>query len=82
MTGLDRRAECDAERFLAAIATTRSEELVRSPNKVTIWPEGRADRYDRPLVRVTVNGNDWADILIEENMAVPWSGRQHDWCGK
>lgn len=76
------RAECDAERFLAAIATKRSEELVRSPNKVTIWPEGRADRYDRPLVRVTVNGNDWAEILIEENMAVPWRGRQHDWCGK
>ena len=74
------RADCDAERYLAAVATKRSDHLVQT-SKITIWPEGRADRYDRPLVRVTVDGADWASILISENMAVPWAGRQHDWCG-
>lgn len=74
------RAACDAERFLAAVASKRAESLVKSA-KVVIWPEGRADRYDRPLARVTVNGEDWAAILIAENLAVAWAGRQHDWCG-
>ena len=74
------RAACDAERFLAAVASRRAESLVKS-TKIEIWPEGRADRYDRALARVTVNGEDWAAILIAENLAVAWAGRQHDWCG-
>ncbi len=73
------RADCDAERFLATVATQRAKELVKA-NEVLIWPEGRSDRYKRPLVRVTVNGADWAEILIEESLAVKWAGRQHDWC--
>ena len=73
------RAECDAEKMLAAIASHRAEILVKGPT-IVVWPEGRADRYQRPLVRVTVDGKDWAAILIGENLAVPWAGRQHDWC--
>lgn len=74
------RAECDAERFLSANATRRAENLVATKT-IVIWPEGRADKYQRPLVRVTANGEDWAEILIAENLAVTWAGRQHDWCG-
>ena len=75
------RAECDAERFLATIATREAEKLVRGDKVIMIVPEGRADRYQRPLVRVTVEGDDWADLMISLNVAVPWAGRTHDWCG-
>jgi len=73
------RAECDAERFLAVQASIAAETLIVAG--VTIWPEGRADKYDRPLVRVSVNGVDWAEKMISASLAVPWEGRQHDWCG-
>lgn len=74
------RAECDAERFLSAIATRRAEDIVAT-KAIIIWPEGRADKYDRPLARVTADGEEWADIFVAENLGVPWAGRQHDWCG-
>lgn len=74
-------AECDAERFLAVVASKRAEELVKT-GKVVIVPEGREDRYKRPLVRVTVDGRDWGDILVGESLAVKWEGRRHDWCAQ
>lgn len=73
------RAECDAEKFLAAVASKRAQELVET-GAVVIWPEGRADRYNRPLARVTVHGKDWAEIMISEFLAVRWEGHQHNWC--
>jgi endonuclease YncB( thermonuclease family) len=73
------RAECDAERFLAVVASKRAEALVAEGDLVII-PEGRTDRSKRPLVRVTVGGVDWASIMIAESLAVSWAGRQHDWC--
>lgn len=74
------RAECDAERFLAIAASKRAAALVKS-GSIVIIPEGRADKYERPLVRVTIDGRDWASIMIEESLAVAWAGSQHDWCG-
>jgi micrococcal nuclease len=74
------RAECDAERYLAAIATRYAEELVLTP--ILIIPEGREDYFRRPLVRVTAGGKDWGQLMVEGNMAVPWAGHTHDWCGR
>lgn len=75
------RAECDAERFLAVVASKRAEALVAQGDLVIV-PEGRVDRSKRPLVRVTVGGVDWASIMIADSLAVAWAGRQHDWCAK
>lgn len=74
------RAECDAERFLAAIASKKAENLVNTDGLV-VYPVGRDDKFRRPLVRVLINDKDWAKIMISENLAVPWAGKTHDWCG-
>ena len=50
------RADCDAERFLGAIATRHAEELVKK--KVDIFPLGKSDKFRRPLVRVLIEGKD------------------------
>lgn len=73
------RAACDAERFLAAIAQREAEALLMS-DSVEIVREPRADRYGRTLARVFVDGRDFADIMVERSLAVPWAGRRHDWC--
>ncbi len=41
---------------------------------------GQRDRYGRLLVRLIVNGEDAACILIKEGYARPWRGRREDWC--
>ena len=74
------RAECDAERMLAAVATKRAEELI-AKGEVLIYPTGKRDRYERVLARVTVNGVDWGQLMVSENVAVFWAGKTHDWCG-
>lgn len=73
------RAACDAERFLAVQATRYAEELARR-RPLVVWSEGRKDKYQRPLVRVTVNGIDWGAAMIEASLAVSWGGKRHAWC--
>lgn len=73
------RARCDAERFLAVNAARKAESLAAA-RPFVIWPEGRADKYGRPLVRVTVAGEDWGRIMIGEYLAAEWEGKRHDWC--
>ena len=73
-------AKNNAERFLAALATQAAQGLV-ADGKILIWPEGRSDKYKRPLVRVTVNSEDWAGTMIDHGLAVQWEGKRHDWCG-
>lgn len=73
------RAECLAERLLGSIAAAKADELIKG--NVVIWPEGKADKYKRPLVRVTVDGRDWEELMGLALVAVPWEGKQADWCG-
>lgn len=73
------RAKCDAERFLAIQAFAFAMEMA-STRPLVIWPERRADRYGRPLVRVTVAGKDWGEAMIAESLAGRWEGERHDWC--
>ena len=71
--------ECLAEKLLGDLATERAKTLIAS-GAVVIWPEGRADAYRRPLVRVMVDGVDWLDAMGPKH-AVKWEGKQADWCG-
>ncbi len=73
------RAECDAERMLAAIASRYAEEIVES-GEFEIFREPSKDKYGRTLARVQVDGRDFGRAMIDRGVAVPWGGRQHDWC--
>jgi endonuclease YncB( thermonuclease family) len=72
---------CDAEKALGDQAKARLEELLLD-GPIRIETNGDRDRYDRLLARAVLPDGRYAgDVLIEEGLAVPWAGRQHDWCG-
>ena len=74
------RAECDYERHLAAQATNRARQIFAQAEEVRASRTGE-DRYGRTLALVSVDGRDFGAIMVEEELAVRWAGRQHDWCG-
>lgn len=65
------RPDCAAEAERGRAAAERLRALL-SEGQVAILPNGRLDRYGRPLVRLTVDGRDAGDILISERLAKPW----------
>ena len=70
---------CDEELAHGSLATDRLRQLVKS-GEVAIRRLGR-DKYNRPLIRLTVDGEDVADTLIREGLAVAYSGGARiDWC--
>ncbi len=75
------RAQCDAERRLGELTKRRLEALAGS-GQIDLRADrpGQRDRYGRLLVRLFVNGEDAACVLIKEGYARPWRGRREDWC--
>ena len=75
------RARCDRERHLAARATARMEELLRTPGLVIEY-SGQVDRFDRPLIWLRLpDGTTIGELMINEGLAQVWlPGRRIDWC--
>jgi len=68
----------------AALGEAATQELRRhlSAGEIMLSSEGR-DRYGRPLVRVTVDGQDVADHMVGQGLAVRYGGEQRiDWCAR
>ncbi|WP_137699932.1 thermonuclease family protein [Marimonas lutisalis] len=81
--GLDtpetRDARCTAERKAGDAATERLREMLRE-GAIEIRRRG-SDKYGRWLIRVRIEGQDVAERLIGEGLAVPYRGGQRiDWC--
>jgi endonuclease YncB( thermonuclease family) len=78
---LGRRAHCGLERMLAARATSRLRQLIRTGDDIDLQlvdcscgsgTEGtRWCNYGRACGYLSVNGHDVGDILIAENLAHP-----------
>lgn len=82
--GLDtpetKNARCDQEFAAGKRATERLRELISNGVEVNYTMLGR-DKYQRPLIRLTVDGRDVADVLVEEGLAVSYRGGQRpNWC--
>lgn len=80
-----KRARCDGERALGDKATEALKAKIDEGLKagtVAIFPDGKFDRYRRPLVRIEVRGQDVADEMIAAGVARPWQGRTSDWCAQ
>ena len=72
-------ARCNAERLRGEAARRYALHLIRSAS-VDVIPSGRVDRYRRPLVSVTVGGQDFAALMIAAGHGRPWRGRSSNWC--
>lgn len=77
---LGNRARCDAERRRGEGSRDYARALIASASSVVVHPSGRVDRYKRPLVRVSVDGRDFAALMIAAGHGRPWRGRSSDWC--
>jgi micrococcal nuclease len=74
------RPDCEAEAERGRAATERLRALL-SQGAVAILPNGRLDRFGRPLVRIAIDGRDAGDILIAEGLAKAWPVRgDPGWC--
>jgi len=73
---------CAAEAELARAATTRLRGMVRAAGRVDARLGG-LDRYDRRLVRLSLDGRDVGATLIAEGLAVRYTGGPRiDWCAR
>jgi endonuclease YncB( thermonuclease family) len=80
-----RHGKCDAEKRLARLAKRRLADLLAA-GVIAVVPgdpeDGRRrDRYGRLLAIVTLDGADIGAILVEEELARPWTGHREPWCG-
>ncbi|MDQ2091469.1 thermonuclease family protein [Marimonas arenosa] len=83
LQGLDapetRDAGCEAERVAGNAATARLRALVRQG--VVTYRRRGTDKYGRWLIRLSVDGQDVAERMIAERLAVPYAGGGRiDWC--
>lgn len=76
-----RDAKCPAERAHGDRATARLRDLVAA-GTATFSQDGY-DRYGRALVRLWIDDVDVANVLINEGLAVAYSGAKRiNWCKK
>lgn len=72
------QAKCPSERRLGERAKARLIVLLSGGYAVRY--SGKLDRYDRPLVRLTVQGRDVGSILTSEGLARPYGTGRTPWC--
>ncbi len=79
-----RNAKCDAERRLGHVAKRRLQELLDAGDVVVTRGDGNrmTDRYGRTLARISAQGQDIGERLVDEELARPWTGRRRSWCAE
>ena len=72
--------KCRAELAAAQRAVLYLDALTRQPT-FQVRDSGRRDRWGRPLVFATVNGEDVGRMMIDAGLGRPYSGgRREGWC--
>lgn len=76
------RPGCAEEALLGQAATRALRALVADARSIEA-DLGRWDRYNRRLVRLSIDGRDVGARLIAEGLALPYEGgRRVDWCAR
>ncbi|WP_262361755.1 thermonuclease family protein [Klebsiella pneumoniae] len=82
------KPRCDAELTKGREATARFRELVANAQRIEVVDSGQADKYDRRLVHLLIDGRDVGQTLMAEGLAVEWRPgpnawreRRRHWCG-
>jgi endonuclease YncB( thermonuclease family) len=73
-------SHCAAEAIASRQAQLRLEDLTRRAHTIVVTPTGGLDGYGRTLARVTIDGIDPANTLIDEGLAVAPQPIGFDWC--
>ena len=73
-------AHCWAEAVAAHQARDAVRNLVAEARDVTVSPTGGIDEYSRSLSRVSLDGRDLGQALVDRGMAASPGGRTFDWC--
>jgi endonuclease YncB( thermonuclease family) len=66
------KPRCDAELTKGREATARLRELVANAQRIEVVDSGQADKYDRRLVHLLIDGRDVGQTLMAEGLAVEW----------
>lgn len=74
-------ARCPAEAALAQRATHAARQAILGARQVQARLSGRIDRYGRTLASISLDGRDLAQLLLDQGLARPWTGRREAWCG-
>jgi endonuclease YncB( thermonuclease family) len=74
-------AGCPAEALAARQARLRMTDLAGRARHVEIKPVGTLDGYNRMNAHVSFDGQDPAQTLIEEGLAVAPDKQAFSWCG-
>ncbi|WP_432449842.1 thermonuclease family protein [Aliiroseovarius marinus] len=73
---------CSAELALGRAATTHLRRVISRSQDIDIQLLG-VDRYGRALTRLKIDGTNVAQNMIQEGLAVPYSGgRRINWCAR
>lgn len=74
-------AGCWAEALAARQARQTVQALVAGAREVTVTRTGGADEHNRSLGRVTVDGVDLGQTLLDDGLAALPGKAPFDWCG-
>jgi micrococcal nuclease len=73
------KARCPREAVQAARATTHARTLVGRARQAEIYRAG-FDRYGRTLIRLKLDGEDFARQMFQSGHARRLTGRRQSWC--
>lgn len=73
-------ARCPIEERRGQSAKAYAIRLVRAASNIGVTDRAGQDRYGRSLARVTLDGQDFAGMMIAAGHGRPWQGRSSDWC--
>ncbi|WP_228728038.1 MULTISPECIES: thermonuclease family protein [Enterobacteriaceae] len=73
------KPRCDAELTKGREATARLRELVANAQRIEVVDSGQADKYDRRLVHLLIDGRDVGQTLMAEGLAVEWRPGPNAW---
>ena len=73
-------AKCSLEEQRGQAAKTYAIAIVREADEVGLADREGLDRYGRSLARVTLDGEDFAAMMIAAGNGRPWRDRSSNWC--
>ena len=77
------KAKCDLERKKALKAKNRVHSLLKGAKVINLHRAARG-KYFRILADIEFDGQDLATMLLDEELAIPYSGgaRTYNWCNE
>ena len=74
------RAACALEAERGRAAREEARRLVGSAQTAALRTDGQTDRFGRTVATLTLDGRDFAELMIRGQRAARFGGRERDWC--